>query len=62
AALNDLLADRSGWDARRARARAFVETERNWSHNVARYVPVYQKLIETADSSASWSRKPLTNI
>ncbi|MFX8090585.1 glycosyltransferase family 4 protein, partial [Acinetobacter baumannii] len=40
AALNDLLADRSGWDARRARARAFVETERNWSHNVARYVPV----------------------
>lgn len=61
-ALTGLLADRSGWDARRARARAFVEIERNWANNVARYVPVYQKLIEKADSSASWSRKPLTNI
>ena len=44
AALARLLADRSGWDARRDAARAFVEGERNWSTNVARYAPVYQAL------------------
>ena len=44
AALARLLADRSGWEARRDAARAFVEGERNWSTNVARYAPVYQAL------------------
>ncbi len=62
AALAGLLADRSGWDARRERARAFVEAERNWATNIGRYVPVYQKLIESADMSASWSRKPVVHI
>ncbi len=60
-ALATLLDDRSGWDARRDRARQFVETERNWATNVARYAPVYQKLIESADISSSWSRKPVVN-
>ena len=60
-ALAAMFDDRSGWDARRERARAFVENERNWASNVARYVPVYQKLIESADISASWSRKPVVN-
>ncbi|GGE91679.1 TIGR04063 family PEP-CTERM/XrtA system glycosyltransferase [Sphingomonas prati] len=44
AALSALLADRSGWDARRATARAFVERDRNWSENISRYDPVYQRL------------------
>ena len=47
-ALAGLLADRSGWDARRARARAFVEQDRNWSLNIERYHPVYQRLIGAA--------------
>ncbi len=43
-ALTGLLADQSGWEARRDRARAFVERERNWSFNIARYQPVYERL------------------
>ena len=43
-ALATLFADRAGWNARRAVARAFVERERNWSSNILRYLPVYQKL------------------
>lgn len=39
-----LFADRDRWDGRRARARAFVEEERNWAVNVARYQSVYQNL------------------
>jgi PEP-CTERM/exosortase A-associated glycosyltransferase len=45
AALADLLDDRSGWEHRRAVARAFVERERNWAVNVARYRPIYEKLM-----------------
>ena len=57
AALDGMFADRSGWDARRKRARAFVEAERNWSSNIAVYQPVYQALL--ADRSRqSWSRSP----
>lgn len=46
-ALAGLLQDRSGWDARREVARAFVERERNWAVNVARYSPVYDRLVGT---------------
>ena len=45
AALSALLADRANWEARRDRARSFVEAERNWSSNIARYEPVYQRLV-----------------
>ena len=48
AALAGLLGDRAGWDARRARARAFVEAERNWLSNICRYEPVYQRLVKAA--------------
>ena len=48
-ALAGLLADRDEWDARRARARAFVERERNWSSNISRYEPVYQRLLAARD-------------
>ena len=45
AALDALLAARGDWDARRARARAFVESERNWRNNIYRYDPVYHLLL-----------------
>jgi PEP-CTERM/exosortase A-associated glycosyltransferase len=40
-----LLDDRAHWDERRDIARAFVERERNWGVNVARYRPAYARLI-----------------
>jgi len=46
ATLADLLARRGDWEAMRAAGRAFVERERDWSANVLRYEPVYQKLID----------------
>jgi PEP-CTERM/exosortase A-associated glycosyltransferase len=54
AALAGMLADRGGWDARRTRARRFVERERNWSSNIGRYDPVYQRLIEAARRKTRW--------
>lgn len=54
-ALAGLFADRASWPARRERARAFVERERNWAVNVARYAPVYRKLTNLPDSDATWS-------
>lgn len=53
-----LLTDRAGWDARRERARAFVETERDWAINVARYDPVYHKITISGASPGSWLRSP----
>ena len=53
-ALAGMFADRSNWDARRERARAFVERERNWSLNISRYQPVYQRLIRHASVSRAW--------
>jgi len=60
-ALAGLLADRHLWEARRARGRAFVETERNWSVNVARYAPVYQKLTEARVASKPWLKSSVAN-
>jgi PEP-CTERM/exosortase A-associated glycosyltransferase len=45
AALAGLLADRAMWPERRRVARIFVETHRNWSSNILRYEPVYQRLL-----------------
>ncbi len=45
--LAGLLADRSGWDERRQRARCFVAAERNWSSNVLRYDSLYHGLSES---------------
>jgi PEP-CTERM/exosortase A-associated glycosyltransferase len=56
AALAGLLADRSGWEARRTRARAFVEAERNWSSNISRYLPVYGALTDAATTGPECSR------
>ncbi len=47
-ALAAIFADRPNWEARRNRARTFVEAERNWASNIARYEPVYQKLLASA--------------
>lgn len=54
----DLLADRSGWDARRARARRWIRAERNWSSNILRYQPVYQRLVAAKNTGTAWSRSP----
>ncbi|HEX8554199.1 MAG TPA: TIGR04063 family PEP-CTERM/XrtA system glycosyltransferase [Sphingomonas sp.] len=53
-ALAAMFADRSGWDVRRDQARAFVEAERNWSLNISRYEPVYQRLVEAASKAETW--------
>jgi glycogen synthase len=45
-ALAVLFEARDTWDVRRATARAFVAAERNWATNIARYEPVYQKLLK----------------
>jgi PEP-CTERM/exosortase A-associated glycosyltransferase len=44
-ALDQLFAHREDWDASRARARAFVESERSWDKNIHRYDPVYHLLL-----------------
>jgi PEP-CTERM/exosortase A-associated glycosyltransferase len=43
-ALDTLFANRGRWEERRDTARAFVERDRNWSSNISRYMPAYQKL------------------
>jgi PEP-CTERM/exosortase A-associated glycosyltransferase len=43
-ALDLLFANRGRWEERRETARAFVERDRNWSSNISRYMPAYQKL------------------
>jgi glycogen(starch) synthase len=60
-ALAGLLADRGSWETRRDRGRAFVESERNWSVNVARYAPVYQKLTRDDALLEPWSHAPIVH-
>ena len=45
AAVSGLLADRSGWAARRAAARDHVRSNRNWSLNIRGYESVYRNLM-----------------
>ena len=47
-ALAKLLENRGIWADRRRTARIFVETHRNWSSNILRYEPVYQRLLRGA--------------
>lgn len=56
-----MFADRSGWEQRRSAARAFVEAERNWSSNIRRYEPVYQRLLERV-ASVKGSRPDRTKV
>ncbi|CAN5453114.1 hypothetical protein BH09PSE4_BH09PSE4_13740 [soil metagenome] len=60
-ALAALLADRDIWKSRRARGRAFVEAERNWSSNIGRYAPVYQALTDASGTDLEWSRSSAVN-
>jgi PEP-CTERM/exosortase A-associated glycosyltransferase len=43
-ALDTLFGNRALWEMRRDTARAFVERDRNWSSNISRYIPAYQKM------------------
>ncbi|SOB86529.1 PEP-CTERM/exosortase A-associated glycosyltransferase, Daro_2409 family [Sphingomonas guangdongensis] len=54
----DLFEHRSGWDAMRARGRAFVAEERDWARNVARYDGVYHKITAAAARKPLWLRSP----
>lgn len=54
-ALAGIFADRQGWEARRSRARTFVERDRNWSSNISRYAPVYQRLVEARKTDLKWT-------
>jgi glycogen synthase len=56
-----LFTERDQWDARRARARAFVEEERNWAVNVARYQSIYQNLAESLPMNDSRSQASPVN-
>lgn len=47
-ALSDLFNAREIWEARRAKARAFVEKERNWASNIRRYETVYHQIAKGA--------------
>lgn len=58
ASLGALFQGRARWDGQRARARAYVEAERNWSSNILGYEPVYQRLIAAQQSDLEWSRTP----
>ncbi len=62
AAVAGVFADRSGWDAQKERARRWVETERNWSSNISRYEPVYQRLIDARSRESKWLRTPSFNV
>ena len=59
AALAGLLDDRAGWARRRAAARAFVARERNWSSNISRYLPVYQRLMRATRRNGTWPQSAL---
>ncbi len=52
AAMVRLLGDRTGWDARRQVARAFVEQAHDWGSNARRYLPVYQTVLANRGDSA----------
>ncbi|HEY0028713.1 MAG TPA: TIGR04063 family PEP-CTERM/XrtA system glycosyltransferase [Allosphingosinicella sp.] len=43
-ALDTLFGNRGQWEERRDTAHAFVERDRNWSLNISRYMPAYQRL------------------
>jgi glycogen synthase len=51
AALADLLADRSSWDARRAAGRAHVAARHDWALNVYRYQDIYQTALTRSFNS-----------
>jgi PEP-CTERM/exosortase A-associated glycosyltransferase len=44
-AVDRMLADRDQWLSIRAAGRRFVERERTWAHSVARYQPVYERVV-----------------
>ena len=46
AAVVDMFAKRDQWDGFRRAGREFVEKERNWRASVARYQPVYERLVD----------------
>lgn len=58
AAVETALAKRPEWQALRHRARRFVEAERTWKASVARYAPVYERLVERQARRAAMQAAP----
>ena len=48
-----VLKNRAKWPSQIAAGRKFVEQERSWKNSVARYVPVYEKLVTGRAASSS---------
>ena len=61
-AVAGLFAARADWPARREAARAFVERERNWAVNVARYQSVYQNLAQSPASMELGVATPTVSV
>ena len=55
AVLADMLADRTGWDAMRARARAHVAQHHDWARNVHRYQVVYHRLLTAGTNGVNFA-------
>jgi len=53
ATIERVIGDRDRWDRVRAAGRRFVESERSWSASVARYAPVYARLMPCATCTRS---------
>jgi PEP-CTERM/exosortase A-associated glycosyltransferase len=49
----DVLAARAQWHTMKARARAYVETERTWARSVSRYSDVYSRVLATGQHAVS---------
>lgn len=55
AVLADMLADRTGWDAMRVRARAHVAQHHDWARNVHRYQVVYHRLLTAGTNGVNFA-------
>jgi PEP-CTERM/exosortase A-associated glycosyltransferase len=55
-----VLENRTTWPSQIAAGRKFVEQERSWKNSVARYVPVYEKLVTGRSLSGSELKAEIT--
>ncbi|MBK7814107.1 MAG: glycosyltransferase, exosortase A system-associated [Rhodocyclaceae bacterium] len=51
AVVEEMLGQRDTWPAYRAAGRDYVERVRNWRNSVAKYKPVYERLVRSRNSS-----------
>ncbi len=56
--LGRLFGNRAGWAERRSTARDFVAAKRDWASNIARYQPVYQRLLARGPAAPVPENRP----